>query len=132
MQKPCKIIFSLGIMSVLFAGCSDESLATLEEKANKTSQNALEDSGLKDTVESKAKEFNEFMESGKTQEFIDKQTQILQDGADALGKIIESDTTKELLQRQMENLNEILSDKNSDKNKEVSKENAESMENYKL
>ena len=126
MQKPCKIIFSLGIMSVLFAGCSDESLATLEEKANKTFQNALEDSGLKDTVESKAKEFNEFMESGKAQEFIDKQTQILQDGADALGKIIESDTTKELLQRQMENLNEILSDKNGNENKEVSKENVES------
>ena len=126
MQKPCKIIFFLGILSALFAGCSDESLATLEEKANKTFQNALEDSGLKDTVESKAKEFNEFMESGKAQEFIDKQTQILQDGADALGKIIESDTTKELLQRQMENLNEILSDKNGNENKEVSKENVES------
>ena len=90
----------------------------LEEKANQTFQNALEDSGLKDTMESKAKELNEFMESGKAQEFIDKQTQILQDGADALGKIIESDKTKELLQRQMENLNNLLNDKNKEANAE--------------
>ena len=58
------------------------------------------------------------MESGKAQEFIDKQTQILQDGADALGKIIESNKTKELLQRQMENLNNLLNDKNKEANAE--------------
>lgn len=112
-------ILTLAFASVLLLnGCDEKSTKVLEEKANQTFQNALEDSGLKDTMESKAKELNEFMESGKVQEFIDKQTQILQDGADALGKIIESDKTKELLQRQMENLNNLLNDKNKEANAE--------------
>lgn len=112
-------ILTLAFASVLLLnGCDEKSTKELEEKANQTFQNALEDSGLKDTMESKAKELNEFMESGKAQEFIDKQTQILQDGADALGKIIESDKTKELLQRQMENLNNLLNDKNKEANAE--------------
>ena len=119
-----KNIKSFKILTLVFAsalflnGCDEKSAKELEEKANQTFQNALEDSGLKDTMESKAKELNEFMESGKAQEFIDKQTQILQDGADALGKIIESDKTKELLQRQMENLNNILNNKNKEANAE--------------
>lgn len=119
-----KNIKSFKILTLAFAsmflwnGCDEKSAKELEEKANQTFQNALEDSGLKDTMESKAKELNEFMESGKAQEFIDKQTQILQDGADALGKIIESDKTKELLQRQMENLNNILNNKNKEANAE--------------
>lgn len=112
-------ILTLAFASVLLLnGCDEKSAKELEEKANQTFQNALEDSGLKDTMESKVKELNEFMESGKAQEFIDKQTQILQDGADALGKIIESDKTKELLQRQMENLNNLLNDKNKGANAE--------------
>ena len=40
--------------------------------------------------------------------FIEKQNQILQESIDEFKSTLESNTTKELLQKQMENLNEML------------------------
>ncbi|WP_299550122.1 hypothetical protein [uncultured Helicobacter sp.] len=114
----------LGFFMFSLMGCDKQSLRDLEDKAGQTLQNAMQDSGLKDTLNSHAQKLNDFLESNKTQEFVEKQTQILKDGANELGKIIESNKTKELLQKQMENLNEIL---NNNQNSAKNTQNTESI-----
>ncbi|TLD83178.1 hypothetical protein LS70_005355 [Helicobacter sp. MIT 11-5569] len=108
-RKNCILLFST--LGLFLNGCDEQSLNDLENKAGQTFQNALQDSGLKDTLESHAQKLNDFLESNKTKEFIEKQTEIIKDGANELGKIVESNKTKEILQKQMENLNEILEGK---------------------
>ncbi|WP_279129238.1 hypothetical protein [Helicobacter winghamensis] len=115
-----KLLF-LGAFALLSIGCDEKSLNDLENKAGQTLQNAMQDSGLKDTLNSHTQKLNDFLDSNKTQEFVEKQAQILKEGANELEKFIESNKTKEFLQQQMKNLNEIL---NSNKN---GAQNAESI-----
>ncbi|MBX7491531.1 hypothetical protein [Helicobacter turcicus] len=108
------LIFYFGALLVIFAGCDEQSLNELENKAGQTLQNAMQDSGLKDTLESHTQKLTDFLESNKTQEFVAKQAEILKSGANELSKIIESNKTKELLEQQMKNLNEILESSKND------------------
>lgn len=102
-------ILTLAFASVLLLnGCDEKSAKELEEKANQTFQNALEDSGLQETLQSHKERIQEFLESNQTQQFLDNQTQILQNGIQQFGKVLESNETKAILQQQMENLNELL------------------------
>ncbi len=89
--------------SLFLCGCDE-----LAQKGTQTCQNALEDSGLKDTLIEHGKKLDAFLDSNKTQEFIEKQNQILQESIDEFKSTLESNTTKEHLQKQMENLNEML------------------------
>ncbi|QOQ98457.1 hypothetical protein [Helicobacter winghamensis] len=113
MVKYYSELLFLGAFVLLSTGCDEKSLNDLENKAGQTLQNAMQDSGLKDTLNSHTQKLNDFLDSNKTQEFVEKQTQILKEGANELEKIIESNKTKEFLQQQMENLNEFLNNNKS-------------------
>ena len=56
---------------LFFCGCDE-----LAQKCTQTFQNALEDSGLKDTLLEHVYKLDAFLDSNKTQEYIEKQNQI--------------------------------------------------------
>lgn len=95
-----KIVFS-SLCVFLLCGCDE-----IAQKGSQTLQDALEDSGLKDTLIEKSEQLNEF--NNQARDFLQSQGEILQE---EVGKALESNATKEMLQQQMENLNEILGGK---------------------
>lgn len=112
-----KNIKSFGVLALVLTpifflqGCDEKNAKELEAKGTQTFQNALQDSGLQETLQSHKEKIQEFLDSNQTQQFLDNQTQILQQGINQLGKVLESNETKAILQQQMKNLNEILGGK---------------------
>ena len=102
------MFLSFAFIGFGLSGCEQSEQRKFEEKLTNTLQNALEDSGLKETLQTHLQNINDFLESNKTKDFIEEQKQILTKEANELGKIVESNTTKELLKEQMESLNKVL------------------------
>lgn len=104
-------MIALGFFIALY-GCSDTDMQNLKDKATQTFQDALKDSNLKETIQNRTEKFNDFLENNATQIFIEEQAQMLQQGlkdsVKILEEIAESNTTKKLIQHQMENINDIL------------------------